>query len=89
MDPLREVLAASYLSKPNDPSMLTIEQIEASWGSFSDFMFSYGLKPYNPEDCEEAVTISKAFAENQREAAEAEVVEKFQKYINDVWCIDT
>ena len=81
-----EFLASSYLDKPDDPSMLTEKQIEDSWGSFSDFMFSYGLKPYNPEDCEEAVAISKAFAENNREAAEAEAVEVFTKYLDQVWC---
>ena len=50
-----EGLAASHLSDPNDPTLLTREEIKDSWGSFTDFMTSYGLKPYNLEDCEEAV----------------------------------
>ena len=66
--------------------MLTTKQIKESWGSFSNFMLSYGLKPYNPEDCEEAVAISKAFAENDRQAAEAEAVDTFTAYLEHVWC---
>ena len=60
-----EGLAATYLSNPSDPSMLTTKEIKDSWGSFSNLMLSYGLKPYNPEDCEEAVIFSRHFAENR------------------------
>ena len=63
---MAEGLAASYLSNPSDPSMLTTKEIQKSWGSFTNFMLSYGLKPFNPEDCEEAVAISKALAENRQ-----------------------
>ena len=66
-----EGLAASYLSNPSDPSMLTSKEIKKSWGSFTNFMISYGLKPYNPEDCEEAVAISQTLAQD-RQAADAE-----------------
>ena len=70
-----EGLAATYLSNPSDPSMLTTKEIKDSWGSFSNFMLSYGLKPYNPEDCEEAVAISQNLAEN-RELAKQENKDK-------------
>ena len=62
-----EGLAASHLSDPNDPTLLTREEIKDSWGSFTDFMTSYGLKPYNPEDCEEAVEISRALKEGRED----------------------
>ena len=62
-----EELAASHLSNPSDPSMLTTKEIMDGWGSFSNFMLSYGLKPFNPEDCEEAVAISQTLAENRAE----------------------
>ena len=62
-----EGLAASHLSDPNDPTLLTRKEIKDSWGSFSNFMISYGLKPYNPDDCEEAVAISRAFKANQEQ----------------------
>ena len=68
-----EGLAATYLSNPSDPSMLTTKEIKDSWGSFSNFMLSYGLKPYNPEDCEEAVAISQA---ENRELAKQENKDK-------------
>ena len=63
-----EGLAASYLSNPSDPSMLTTKEIKKDWGSFSNFMISYGLKPYNHEDWEEAAAISRTLAEDRRAA---------------------
>ena len=66
-----EGLAASYLSNPNDPSMLTTKEIKNEWGSFTNFMISYGLKPHNHEDCEEAAAISRSLAENRRAEDEA------------------
>ena len=68
-----EGVAASYLSNPSDPSMLTTKEIKDSWGSFTNFMLSYGLKPYKPEDCEEAAAISKALAENRSAEDEAKL----------------
>ena len=68
-----EGVAASYLSNPSDPSMLTTKEIKDGWGTFTNFMLSYCLKPYNPEDCEEAVAISKAFAENRSAEDEAKL----------------
>ena len=61
-----EGLAASFLSNPSDPSMLTNKEIKDGWGSFTNFMLSYGLKPFNHEHCEEAVAISKALAEGRQ-----------------------
>ena len=66
-----EGLAASYLSNPSDPSMLTTKEIKDGWGSFTNFMISYDLKPYNSEDCEEAAAISQSLAENRRAEDEA------------------
>jgi hypothetical protein len=56
-----EALAASYLLNKNDPTLLTYKEIKDSYGSCCNFFYSMGLKPYNPEDCEEAVQISRAF----------------------------
>ena len=75
---MAEGLAASYLSNPSDgspghdPSMLTTKEIKESWGSFTNFMISYGLKPFNHEDCEEAAAISRAMAEDRQAAKEEE-----------------
>ena len=63
-----EGLAAIYLSNTSDPSMLTTKEIKDGWGSFENFMISCGLKPYNPEDCEEAIIFSRHFAENRGSA---------------------
>jgi len=59
-----EGLASSYLCNKEDPTMLTRKELKAGWGTVENFMLSYGLKPYNPEDCEEAVAISRALKEN-------------------------
>ncbi len=66
-----EGVAASHLSNPSDPSMLTTKEIKDGWGSFTNFMLSYGLKPYNPEDCQEAAAISQTLAEDRRAEDEA------------------
>ena len=34
-------------------------QIQDGWGSCTEFMRAYGLKPYNQEDLEEALAISR------------------------------
>ena len=54
----------TYLNDPNDPTLLTKKEIKKSWRSF---MISYGLKPYNQEDCEEAVAISRALKKANQE----------------------
>ena len=60
MSGAEEALAASYLCDKNDPSLLTWKEIKESYGSCLNFMLSFGLKPWNPEDCDEAVAISRA-----------------------------
>ena len=35
-------------------------KIKDGWGSCTNFMLSYGLKPYNMEDCEQALEISRS-----------------------------
>lgn len=55
-----EQLAAVQLCDKSDPTLLTWKQIKDSWGTPLNFFHSYGLKPYNPEDCEEARAISRA-----------------------------
>ena len=73
---MAEGLAASYLSNPSEgspghnPSMLTTKEIKGEWGSFTNFMIAYGLKPFNHEDCEEAAGISRAMAEDRQAAKE-------------------
>ena len=37
--------------------MISNRSIIKSWGNMHNFMLSYGLKPYNPEDYDEAHAI--------------------------------
>ena len=60
-----EGLAAAYLLDKDDPTRLTWKELKQAWGSCENFMLSYGLKPYNPKDCEEALAISRALKEGQ------------------------
>ena len=55
-----EALAATHLLNKHDPSLLTYRQIKDSYGSCLNFMLAYGLKPWNPEDLEQAVAISRS-----------------------------
>jgi hypothetical protein len=43
--------------------MISNKSIIQSWGSMSNFMLSYGLKPHNPEDYDEAHAIIDAMKE--------------------------
>lgn len=54
-------LADVELIKPNDPSLLTRKEMREGYGSALNFFLCHGLKPYNPEDCEEARAISRVF----------------------------
>ena len=67
MEAASHQLAASHLSDKNDPTLLTQKEIKDSWGSISNFMISHGLKPYNPEDCKQAVDISRALKEGKED----------------------
>ena len=52
-------LAATALCDLSDPTRLTWRELNEGWGSAAQFMISYGLKPYDQEDCEEALAISR------------------------------
>ena len=65
-------LHAVFYSRPPFPDQIKsaitlarifpiLSQIKDGWDSCTNFMQSYGLKPYNVEDCEEALEISRAF----------------------------
>ena len=47
-------------NKKQEKSNSPLSQIKDGWGSSTNFMLSYGLKPYNEEDCEEALEISRS-----------------------------
>ena len=60
-----ERLAASQILDESDPSLLAWREIRDSWGSCTNFVRSYGLKPYDLGDLQEAASISRALAENR------------------------
>ena len=62
-----EGLAASQILDGSDPTLLTSREIRDSWGSCTNFVRSYGLKPYDLGDLQEAAAISRALAENREE----------------------
>ena len=62
-----KMLARSHLVYTGDASLLTLEEIQRSWGSCMNFMLSYGLKPWKDEDIEEALAISRALREGDEE----------------------
>jgi len=57
---LVEGLAASVLSDPSDPTRLQWVDIRDSWGSWTNFVLSYNLKPYELSELEQALEISRA-----------------------------
>jgi len=67
-----ERMAASQLCDKTDPTLLTWKELKEGWGGplvCTNFMISYGLKPYNMEDIEEAVAISRALKEGRNDDA--------------------
>ena len=50
---------AAHLSDLSDPSLLTWREVKDEFGSFTQFMLAYGLRPYDTDDCQEAVQISR------------------------------
>jgi len=62
-----ELMAAAVLSNDADPTRLSWEEVEKSWGSWFSFMRSYGLKPWDQEDCEKALSISRALKQGHHE----------------------
>ena len=65
-----EMLARSHLVYTSDPTLLSLKEIQKSWGSCMNFMLSYGLKPWKNEDIEEAKAISRAMKEGDDEDEE-------------------
>jgi len=65
MDGNSERMAALYLSDQNDPTRLTWREVKQSYGSWSNFMVSFGLKPWNQDDLEEALAISRSMKQQQ------------------------
>lgn len=47
------------------------EVIKRNWGSWENFMQSYGLEPWNADDVEEANSILAALVKNEQEKSEA------------------
>ena len=70
MDGNTERMCALVLSDANDPTRLTWKEVQASWGSWTNFVISYGLKPYNPEDLQEALGISRSLKQARNEEEE-------------------
>ena len=67
MDGSMEGMVAAHLLDKNDPTLLTWKEIKESWGSCCNFMLSYGLKPYDFDDIESAVSISRSLKANDDE----------------------
>ncbi len=62
-----EGLAASVLCDKTDATRLTWREIKDGWGSCTNFFLSYGLKPYDFDDHDEALSISRALKEGRNE----------------------
>merc|ERR1712243_39260 len=54
-----ERTAASFLCDKSDPNILTSSEIKDGWDSCTNFMRSYGLKPYDSDDRQQALEISR------------------------------
>lgn len=63
MDDSTEYLARTQVC---DGRGLTYKEIKRGWGSAENFFHSYGLKPWNPEDCDEMRQISRSLKEDNR-----------------------
>ena len=55
----QEAFAATELLNKSDPTLLTWKEVQEIWGSCYNFFISYGLKPWDGEDCEKARSISR------------------------------
>ena len=58
-----EGLASAVLCDKLDSTRLTWREIKDGWGSCTNFFLSFGLKPYNFEDHNESLSISRSFKE--------------------------
>lgn len=70
-----EGLARSSLVYTDEPGLLSLKEIQDGWGSCVKFMYSFGLKPWDNDDLEEALSISRAFKDQGEEEGEEEGVE--------------
>ena len=55
------------------------EEVLKGWDSYFNFMISYGLKPWNPEDLAEAKSILIAFGKHREEEKKYRESEKQQR----------
>jgi hypothetical protein len=62
-----EALAANIILDRYDPTLLTWKEIKEGWGSCADFFFSHELKPWNEDDQDEAVNLSRTFKEEKNQ----------------------
>jgi hypothetical protein len=67
-----EAIAAAALLDRNDPTRLTSKEIRDGYGSCLQFFICHGLKPWNPDDCVEALAISRVFKAHPPEEEDAE-----------------
>ena len=58
-----EGLASSVLCDKSDSTRLTWREIKDGWGSCTNFFLSFGLKAYDFEDHNEALSISRSLKE--------------------------
>ncbi|CAK4617746.1 hypothetical protein LEN26_012129 [Aphanomyces euteiches] len=62
-----EGLAASQILDARDPTRLTWREIKDGYGSCLNFFLCHGLKPWNMDDCDEALAISRALKAGDQE----------------------
>ena len=56
-----QALAASAICDRTDSSRLSSRELTDGWGGAADFMLSHGLKPYESQDREDALSLSRAY----------------------------
>ena len=61
------------------PTRLTWKYLNDGWGSCLNFSLSYGLKVWNPQDCDEALVISRALKAADRESLALSKSEKVRR----------
>jgi ribonuclease HI len=71
-----EALARSMLrAYAHDPALLSLKEMKDGWGGCLAFMLAHGLKPWNAEDVEEALTKSRELKAGPVTLANAEAEE--------------
>jgi hypothetical protein len=58
-----ERVAALYLNNPNDPTRLSLKQVQEQWGSWTQFLECYNLRAFDYGDLEEGLQISRLLQE--------------------------